>query len=79
MAVSLWIGGSEKSMLDAKEVAKQWPEFQGKEKASIDDNWVQKTVVIYYHVYYDFCKLRCIDSDFDWFIIDHIYKPIKND
>ena len=70
--------GGKKPTLDAKEVIEQWLEFWGEERASIDDDWVRKTVVTYYHVYNNLWKLRCIDGDLNWFIVDHLCEPIND-
>ena len=57
--------GGEKLTLDAEEVAEQWAEFWVKKRASISDNWVQEIVLIYYYIYYNFCKPRCINNNLD--------------
>ena len=79
LAVSLRMEGGEKPTLNAKEVVKWWPEFQSEKKASISKNWVQKTVVTHYHIYYNLCKPEYINGDLDRFVIDHLCEPINND
>ena len=76
LPVSLQMDGGSKPMLDTKEVAKQWPEFQSKKRASIDNNWVWKGVVMHYHVYYNLYKLECINSNLYQFVMDHLCEPI---
>ena len=70
--------GSSKPTLNAKEIAKQWPEFQVVKRASFDDNWVWKAIMTHYHVYYDFCKPKCIKNDLNRFVIDYLCKPIND-
>ena len=70
--------GSEKLMLNAKEVIKQWSEFQDEDRAFIINNWAWKAVVMHYYVYFNICKHKCIDDDFDRFVIDHFCEPINN-
>ena len=60
-------------------IAEQWLEFGGEKQVSIGDNWVREFVVTYYHIYYDFCKPRCIENDLDWFVMDHLCDPINDD
>ena len=79
LAIIFLIKGGEKPMLDAEEVTKQWSKFRGKYGVSIGENWVQKAVMIHYHVYYYLYKLGCIDNDLDWFVIDHFCEPINKD
>ena len=33
----------------------------------------------YYHVYDDFCKPKCMERDFDRFVVDHFCESIDND
>ena len=68
--------GSGKPTLNIKEVTKWWPKFQDENKASIGDYWAWKTMVIHYYVYYNIYKLGCINSNFDWFRVDHFCEPI---
>ena len=70
--------GTEKPTLNTKEVTEQWPKFEGKKRASMADNWVQKTIVTYYHVYYDLCKPRCIYDNLDQFVVNYFCEPINN-
>ena len=79
LAVSLRIKGRGKLMLNAKEVAEQWPEFWDEEGVLIGNDWVWKTVVIYYHAYYNLCKPGCINGNLDQFVVDHFYEPINDD
>ena len=55
--------GGEKPMLDTKEVAEEWPEFQSEDKVFISDNWVRETMVTNYHVFYDICKPEGINDN----------------
>ena len=41
--------------------------------------WVSKAVVMYYNVYYDFCKPGYIKDNLDQFLIDHLRELINND
>ena len=52
-------------MLNAEKVAEQYPEFSSKNKASISDSWVQKTMMMHYYVYYNLYKPRCINANLD--------------
>ena len=36
-------------------------------------------MVPYYHIDYDFGKTGGINSDLDWFIMDHICEPVNDD
>ena len=65
-------------MLDAKKVAKQWPEFWNKKKISISDNWVQKAVVMHNHIHYNFWKLKYINDNLNQFVMDHLCEPIND-
>ena len=67
-----------KFLFNAKEVAEQWPEFQGEEGVSIGDNWVLEFVMTYYHIYDGFCKPGYIEVDHDQFVVDHLCELINN-
>ena len=71
--------GSKKFTLDDKEVIKRWLEFQGKKRAFIGDNWVRQAVLTHYNVYYNLSKPKYIDTDLDWFVIDHLCELIDDD
>ena len=36
-------------------------------------------MIIYYHVYDDFCKPGYIEGDLDRFVVDHLLEPINHD
>ena len=35
-------------------------------------------MVIYYHIYDDFCKPGCIEGDLDQFVVDYLYGSIND-
>ena len=35
--------------------------------------------MLYYHIDNDLSKAWGVDSDFDWFVMNHLFKPIDDD
>lgn len=41
--------------------------------------YIKKTIISYYPIDNDFCKVKCINGNLDWLIIYDFYKPFYND
>ena len=79
LTVCLWVEAHRESLLNAKEIAWWWPKLWGEKRSPVGNNQVWETVMPHHYVDNDFCKAQGINGDFDWLVINYIYKPIDSD
>lgn len=73
LSVNLTMKRIRVSQLYISKIAEWWPKLPGKKIASISYNHVQKVMILYYYVYHEFCKPKCINKILHQFIINYIY------
>ena len=78
MAVCLRMKYNEKLSFDAKKIIKQRPELRHKNRSTIVNNRVVKTVVLHHYVNNYFCKSWSINGNFNRFIMHHFSQVVNN-